>query len=42
MIQQTTPPHLVKNGNTYTISMPEYKQHGQCPVPGCDTVIKDR
>jgi hypothetical protein len=43
MIQQATPPpHLVEHGNTYTISMPEYKQHGLCPVPGYDTVIKDR
>jgi hypothetical protein len=37
MIQQVTPPHLVEHGNTYEISMPEYKQHRQCPV-----LIKDR
>jgi hypothetical protein len=42
MIQQTTPLHLIEHGDTYTISMPEYKQHGQCPIPGCATMIKDR
>jgi hypothetical protein len=28
---QTTPPHLSEHGNTFEISMPEYKQHG-CPM----------
>jgi hypothetical protein len=42
MTQQTTPPYLIEHGNTYTVSMPEYKQTGQCPVPGCETTIKDR
>jgi hypothetical protein len=37
--QQTTPPHLSENGNVYEISMPEYKQLGECPVPGCNTII---
>jgi hypothetical protein len=42
IVQQTTPLHLSDHGNTYEISMPEYKQAGQCPVPGCNTIIKDR
>jgi hypothetical protein len=41
IIQQMTPLHLSDNGNTYEISMPEYKQTGQCPVPECNTIIKD-
>jgi hypothetical protein len=36
------PPYLIEHGNTYTVSMPEYKQTGQCPVPGCETTIKDK
>jgi hypothetical protein len=40
--QQMTPSHFAEHGNTYEISMPEYKHTGQCPVPGCDTIIKDR
>jgi exonuclease III len=39
---QTTPPHLSEHGSTYEVSMPEYKQQGQCPVPGCAAIIKDR
>jgi hypothetical protein len=31
--QQMTPPHLSGNGNVYEISMPEYKQLGECPPP---------
>jgi hypothetical protein len=42
IVQQTTPLHLSDHGNTYEISMPEYKHAGQCPVPGCNTIIKDR
>lgn len=30
---QTTPLHLTNHGTTYNISMPDYKQPGQCPVP---------
>jgi hypothetical protein len=40
--QLTTPPHLTGIGNTYEISMPEYCQPGQCPVPGCEAVMTDR
>jgi hypothetical protein len=40
--QQRMPLHLTENGTTYKISMPEYKQIGQCPVPNCNTIIKDR
>jgi hypothetical protein len=42
--QHTTPPHLAEHaGNhTYEVSMPEYKQYGQCPVPGCEAIIRDR
>jgi hypothetical protein len=36
--QQTMPPYLIEHGNTYTVSMPEYKQTGQCPVPECDAI----
>jgi hypothetical protein len=39
---QATPLHLINHGNTYQISMPEYKQIGQCPVPECNTIIRDR
>jgi hypothetical protein len=40
--QQAMPPHLTGNGTIYEISMPDYKQAGQCPVPGCNTIIKDQ
>jgi hypothetical protein len=39
--QLTTPPHLSGIGNTYEISMPEYRQPGQCPVPGCEVIMTD-
>lgn len=38
---QTTPLHLSNHGTTYKLSMPDYKQPGQCPVPTCTTIIKD-
>jgi hypothetical protein len=41
--QQDTPPHLATaDANTYMISMPNFNDIAQCPVPGCNTVIKTR
>jgi hypothetical protein len=37
-----TPPHLTGIGNTYEISMPDYRQPSQCPVLGCETIINHR
>jgi hypothetical protein len=37
----TTPSHLAGIGHTYEISMPEYRQPGTCPVPGCEAIITD-
>jgi hypothetical protein len=41
--QQATPPHLsTTEGNTYTVSMICHDDLAQCPVPGCETIIKSR
>jgi hypothetical protein len=40
--QQQTPPYLSADGETYTVSMPSYHDPTPCPVPGCNTIIRDR
>jgi hypothetical protein len=43
LTQQATPPHLsTADGNTYTISMPHFKDTAQCFVLGCEAIIKTR
>jgi hypothetical protein len=41
-VQPNTPPYLSADGDTYMISMPNYHDATLCPVPECNTIIRDR
>jgi hypothetical protein len=40
--QLDMPPYLSADGDTYTVSMPNYHDPTLCPVPNCNTIIRDR